>query len=161
MTEAPATRRRQLRLSRAVYEWGFLAFSSMSILCLGYWVVSIASAQSDINLAFREVDISVARGSITVRSDRYWTLQNLAAYAGTQFGTSGPTTDLGWSLPGSGFGWRMVREPGTGFLVWVLEMSIIIPFLATGVLAAWCLRRYRAVRQEQTAISENLISVAD
>ena len=36
MTEAPATRRRQLRLRRTVYEWGFLAFSSLSILCLGY-----------------------------------------------------------------------------------------------------------------------------
>jgi hypothetical protein len=148
-------------LSRAVYEWGFLGFSSLSILCLGYWVVSIANAKSDINLAFRKVDVSVARGSIAVRSDRYWTLQNLSAYAGTQFGSSGPITDLGWSLPGSGFGWRMVREPGTGFFVWVLEMSILIPFLANGVLAAWCLRRYRAVRQQQTASSEKLISVLD
>jgi NAD(P)-dependent dehydrogenase (short-subunit alcohol dehydrogenase family) len=36
MTEAPATHRRQLRLSRALFEWGFLAFSSMSIFCLDY-----------------------------------------------------------------------------------------------------------------------------
>jgi hypothetical protein len=90
MTEALATRRRQLRLRRTVYEWGFLAFASMSILCLGYWVVSMANAKSDINLAFGEVDVSVARGSIIVRSDRYRTLQNLSAYAGTQFGSSGP-----------------------------------------------------------------------
>jgi hypothetical protein len=160
MAESHATRWRQLRLTRAVYEWGFLGFSSLSIFCLTYWIVSIATAKADINLAFRHVDVQIANGSIAVRSDRYWTVENLdahaRAWATTQVATSLTTTDRGWTLPG--FGWRLIRGPNVDFFAWAAEMSILVPFLTNGVLATWCLRRYRAARQEQTAIPENLIS---
>ena len=57
-----------------------------------------------------------------------------------------PIIDLKTSLPG--YYYRWIQDAGNS-PDWFLRISILIPFLATGLLAAFCFYRYRALRRSR------------
>ena len=147
-------RRFQFNLRRSFYGWTSAAFSFVAGACLVCWIVTITSARAEVPaVRFRGVFVSAANGSITLCSDVGETIKAMDEWASYAAKVNEPSDHRKLDLPGFRYRIHFYTPSNSD---WVLEMSILIPFVAMGLLAAIGLYRYRAVYRQPT--SKNVAS---
>jgi hypothetical protein len=164
MSEGPAKGRQRLHLLRSFYEWGAIAFATLALACILDWALAACSSLGNTGplTPFGTV-LSAQRGSIVLSSDFDISTSSLKARAADPEETD-RTSDRVLDIPGLHF--RMQRyyfehnaDHHFNSVYWALEISLILPFIVSAVLAIACFRGYKSIQQKPLSrdpISENL-----
>jgi hypothetical protein len=128
---------------RAAFEWSGLSFLLLSIVLLVTWVITQVYPNINQQLAWHEVDATIANGSTTLSNNQ---IDDIAAW--DQWETR--PTDINRPLvrkvnfPGLRYRFARYQSGSDTWERWVLQISFLPLFLAAASLASICLWRYRA-----------------
>ena len=170
-------------MKRAFFEWGAMLWGMVAVLCLGLWCFGLVSDATDFTIEFTlgprgarwYPQIALSRGAVAwcsdypndVVLDRPTTFFNGHA-AARNLRFAGMIYCREWDSAGSGEA-LTVALPGVQYrscdvfategwtAMWDLRVSLLVPCVATGLLAALSIQRWRAVlrcQREEIACHE-------
>ena len=154
---------RRAQMKRAIFEWGAIAASIISLTCFIYWGVSISTHMADFaaSLSGRMVGVSASGGSITARNpqnelieDPEGALQVIESiYTAVPFNPrfSKPVSRYGCDIPGLKFRHITSARDATK---WMVRVSLLIPATISLVAALLLIRGYRQILTASAALSE-------
>jgi hypothetical protein len=136
-------------MKRALYEWGTIFFVTITVICACYRFVSVITDKADVSMIL-DNDACVLLGDGGVMwTNRLDAPTIIEEYDQGQFIMPSPPKDVHFALPGvtyRKFTWPGNRTWGTTWDAWVLRVSLVLPAVASALLASFCIWRYRRLR---------------
>jgi len=136
-------------MKRAFYEWGSILFVTITVTCAGYRFVSVITDKADVSMILDNAGCVLVGDGGVIWANRLDAPTIMEEYDQGQFVMPSPPKDVHFALPGvtyRNFTWSGNRTWGTTWDAWTLRVSLVLPAVASALLATFCIWRYRRLR---------------
>ena len=128
-------------MKRALYEWGGLLFATIAITCGTYWCISSISDKASFAMVLGGKLFMFEDGGV-IWTDWIDTPSSIDEFDRRQLMTPDPPIDVHFTVLGATY-----RKLTWGaWDLWMLRVSLLLPTLASALLAIFCFWRYRRLR---------------
>lgn len=131
----------------ALYEWGWILFMTIAASCGTYWCISLISDKASFALFLANDDfVQVGDGEV-IWTDWLNTPTRIKEFDQGQYMMwSNPPVDVHVAFPCVTYRKLTWTNPLGTWNQWMLRVSLLLPTLASTLLAALCVWRYRQLR---------------